>query len=163
MCLGAIYWLRFRTLYYANTRAEPAAIGFDDEFTCCEMLLAAAARAIPGVHLRTPQFRLPFATAAREKRVQLRRNRSCMPSAWWRTIEHAMTPAWPMIELFPAEHGAAVLVTLAESAGSSLARSAPAWCRARLPSPPTCLATSTVIQVLTVSSRPRPKAPSWPS
>ena len=64
---GAISWARFRTLYYANTRAEAAAIGFDDELTC--RLLAPAARAIPGVHLRTPQFRLPFATAAREKRV----------------------------------------------------------------------------------------------
>ena len=30
-----------------------------------------------------------------------------------------MTPVWPMIERFLAEHGAAVLVTLAESAGSS--------------------------------------------
>ena len=56
MCLGAIYWARFRTLYYANTRAEAAAIGFDDELICCERLLAAAAHAIPGVHLRTPQF-----------------------------------------------------------------------------------------------------------
>src|SRR5215475_2608864 len=25
-----------------------------------------------------------------------------MPSAWWRTIEHAMTPAWPMTERFPS-------------------------------------------------------------
>jgi guanine deaminase len=31
MCLGAIYWARFRALYYANTREETAAIGFDDE------------------------------------------------------------------------------------------------------------------------------------
>src|SRR5260370_41653404 len=30
-----------------------------------------------------------------------------------------MTPVWPTIERFLAEHGAAVLVTLAESAGSS--------------------------------------------
>src|SRR5262245_63190001 len=27
MCLGAIYWARLRTLYYANTREEAAAIG----------------------------------------------------------------------------------------------------------------------------------------
>jgi len=43
MCLGAIHWARFRTLYYANTRAEAAATGFDDELTYCEMLLAPAA------------------------------------------------------------------------------------------------------------------------
>jgi len=114
MCLGAIYWARFRTLYYANTRAEAAAIGFDDELICCERLLAAAAHAIPGVHLRTPQFAVrgmghksrqdQVLAAARGKRVQLRRNRSCMPSACWRTIEHAMTPAWPMIERFLPEH-----------------------------------------------------------
>ena len=42
-----------------------------------------------------------------------------MPWGWWRTIENAMTPVWPTIERFLAEHGAAVLVTLAESAGSS--------------------------------------------
>jgi xanthine dehydrogenase accessory factor len=37
----------------------------------------------------------------------------------WRTIEGAMTQVWPTIERFVAEHGAAVLVTLAEAAGSS--------------------------------------------
>ena len=61
MCLGAIYWARFRALYYANTREEAAAIGFDDEFIYREMPLAPAARVIPGVHLRTPQSHLPFA------------------------------------------------------------------------------------------------------
>jgi xanthine dehydrogenase accessory factor len=36
-----------------------------------------------------------------------------------RTIAGVMTPVWPTIERFLAQHGAAVLVTLAESAGSS--------------------------------------------
>jgi xanthine dehydrogenase accessory factor len=36
-----------------------------------------------------------------------------------RTITAAMTPVWPTIEQFLSQHGAAVLVTLAESAGSS--------------------------------------------
>ena len=36
------------------------------------------------------------------------------------TIENAMTPVWPTIERFLAEHGTAAAVTLAESAGSSL-------------------------------------------
>lgn len=32
MCLGAIYWARIERVYYANTRSEAAAIGFDDAF-----------------------------------------------------------------------------------------------------------------------------------
>jgi guanine deaminase len=61
MCLGAIYWARFRTLYYANTRQEAAAVGFDDEFIYREMPLAPSLRAIPGTHLRTRQSQVPFA------------------------------------------------------------------------------------------------------
>jgi len=61
MCLGAIYWARFRALYYANTREEAAAIGFNDELIYREMPLVPAARVIPGAHLRTPQSHLPFA------------------------------------------------------------------------------------------------------
>jgi xanthine dehydrogenase accessory factor len=37
----------------------------------------------------------------------------------WRSIEHAMIQVWPTIERFLCEHGAAVLVTLAQSQGSS--------------------------------------------
>jgi guanine deaminase len=61
MCLGAIYWARFRTLYYANTRQEAAAVGFDDEFIYREMPLAPSLRAIRGMHLRTPHSQVPFA------------------------------------------------------------------------------------------------------
>jgi len=32
MCLGAIYWARLDKIYYANTKADAAAIGFDDQF-----------------------------------------------------------------------------------------------------------------------------------
>ena len=32
MCLGAIYWARPDRVYYANTRDDAAAIGFDDAF-----------------------------------------------------------------------------------------------------------------------------------
>ena len=31
MCLGAIYWARLDRVYYANTRADAATIGFDDD------------------------------------------------------------------------------------------------------------------------------------
>lgn len=42
-----------------------------------------------------------------------------MPSNWWRSIKGVMTAVWTTIERFLAVHGAAVLVTLAESAGST--------------------------------------------
>jgi guanine deaminase len=32
MCLGAIYWARPKAIYYANTKADAAAIEFDDQF-----------------------------------------------------------------------------------------------------------------------------------
>jgi guanine deaminase len=32
MCLAAIYWARIPQVYYGNTRADAAAIGFDDAF-----------------------------------------------------------------------------------------------------------------------------------
>ena len=61
MCLGAIYWGRFRALYFANTRGEAAEIGFDDEFIYKEVPLAPEARSIPGLRLQTSQSHLPFA------------------------------------------------------------------------------------------------------
>jgi guanine deaminase len=32
MCLGAVYWARLKTVYYANTRQDAARIKFDDNF-----------------------------------------------------------------------------------------------------------------------------------
>jgi guanine deaminase len=32
MCLGAIYWSRIGIIYYGNTKADAAAINFDDQF-----------------------------------------------------------------------------------------------------------------------------------
>jgi len=37
MCLGAIYWSRLDALYYANTKNDAAAIGFDDSFIYKEL------------------------------------------------------------------------------------------------------------------------------
>jgi tRNA(Arg) A34 adenosine deaminase TadA len=47
MCLGAIYWARLRKIHYANTRADAAAIQFDDEFFYREMAMPVARRKIP--------------------------------------------------------------------------------------------------------------------
>jgi tRNA(Arg) A34 adenosine deaminase TadA len=61
MCLGAIYWTRFRHIYYANTRAEAAAIGFDDDHIYREIGIDPAARSIPATQLRPPGTDVPFA------------------------------------------------------------------------------------------------------
>ncbi len=39
MCLAAIYWARLERIYYANTRQDAAAIGFDDDFLYREVPL----------------------------------------------------------------------------------------------------------------------------
>jgi guanine deaminase len=60
MCLGAIYWARFPRMYYANTRWEAAAIGFDDDFIYREIGMDPAARSIPGIRLVTTDSATPF-------------------------------------------------------------------------------------------------------
>jgi guanine deaminase len=37
MCLGAIYWAHIDKIYYANTKTDAAAIGFDDAFVYQEI------------------------------------------------------------------------------------------------------------------------------
>lgn len=39
MCLGAIYWARLDRIFYANTRKDAAAIGFDDDLIYKELEL----------------------------------------------------------------------------------------------------------------------------
>ncbi|MFN3386674.1 MAG: nucleoside deaminase [Candidatus Thermochlorobacter sp.] len=46
MCLAAIYWARLSKIYYANTRDDAAAIGFDDAFLYREITLPHAQRAV---------------------------------------------------------------------------------------------------------------------
>ncbi len=46
MCLSAIYWARVPQVYYGNTRADAAAIGFDDEFIYQQVPLAPEARTL---------------------------------------------------------------------------------------------------------------------
>jgi tRNA(Arg) A34 adenosine deaminase TadA len=47
MCLGAIYWARPAKLYFAATKQDAAAAGFDDSFIYEELSLPAGARKIP--------------------------------------------------------------------------------------------------------------------
>jgi tRNA(Arg) A34 adenosine deaminase TadA len=46
MCLAAIYWARIPAVYYGNTRADAAAIGFDDDFIYQQMPLAPEQRTV---------------------------------------------------------------------------------------------------------------------
>lgn len=46
MCLAAIYWARIPRIFYGNTRADAAAIGFDDDFIYQQIPLPPARRAI---------------------------------------------------------------------------------------------------------------------
>lgn len=51
MCLGAIYWARPRRVFFANTCADAAAIGFDDGFIYEEIALPHTGRRIPMIPL----------------------------------------------------------------------------------------------------------------
>ena len=46
MCLAAIYWAHIPKLFYANTRADAAAIGFDDDFIYQQIPLAPEKRSL---------------------------------------------------------------------------------------------------------------------
>lgn len=47
MCLAAIYWARLDRVFYACTRHDAAAIGFDDQFIYEELPREIAGRALP--------------------------------------------------------------------------------------------------------------------
>ena len=47
MCLGAIYWARPDHVYYASSRNDAAAAGFDDNFIYSQIPLPADRRRIP--------------------------------------------------------------------------------------------------------------------
>jgi guanine deaminase len=46
MCLSAIYWARFRNVFYANTRKDAARIDFDDDFIYREVALPIKKRSL---------------------------------------------------------------------------------------------------------------------
>lgn len=47
MCLAAIYWARFKHVFYANTRKDAARIDFDDDLIYREVSTPIARRKIP--------------------------------------------------------------------------------------------------------------------
>jgi guanine deaminase len=51
MCLGAIYWARIDNIYYGNTKADAAGIGFDDHFIYLELERPMLERKVPIVQL----------------------------------------------------------------------------------------------------------------
>jgi tRNA(Arg) A34 adenosine deaminase TadA len=51
MCLGAIYWARLDRIWYANGRADAAAIRFDDEWLYREVALPLSERSLPALQL----------------------------------------------------------------------------------------------------------------
>jgi tRNA(Arg) A34 adenosine deaminase TadA len=55
MCMGAIYWARPKRVYYANSKEDAAAIGFDDSFIYNELTTPVDNRSIEMIRLSPPQ------------------------------------------------------------------------------------------------------------
>jgi len=60
MCLAAIYWSRIDRVFYANTAADAATIGFDDERLYRELALPPDARSLPSERLLAAEARAVF-------------------------------------------------------------------------------------------------------
>ena len=61
MCLSAIYWARLDRVFFANTREEAAAIGFDDALIYGEVSKPISDRIIPTRKLVLPEAAAVFA------------------------------------------------------------------------------------------------------
>lgn len=60
MCLAAIYWARIDKLYFAATRKEAAAAGFDDEFLYQEVSKPWKTRSLPTEQALTDEAQKAF-------------------------------------------------------------------------------------------------------
>ena len=65
MCLSAIYWARIDRVYFAATRFDAAAGGFDDARLYDELGLPPGDRSLPVVHLALPEAKGPFVAWSR--------------------------------------------------------------------------------------------------
>ena len=71
MCLGAIYWARLKKVYYANTKADAKAIGFDDSFIYDELALPQDKRKLPSeAMLRNEAIKTFELWAAKEDKTE---------------------------------------------------------------------------------------------
>ncbi|MCE2466499.1 MAG: nucleoside deaminase, partial [Caldilineaceae bacterium] len=61
MCLGAVYWSGITRIYFANSREDAAAAGFDDQFLYEEIPLPVEQRTVPSVRLLGAEARQGFA------------------------------------------------------------------------------------------------------
>ena len=55
MCMGALYWARPKKVYYASSREDAAAIGFDDSFIYEELKAAIDERKVKMIRLRAEE------------------------------------------------------------------------------------------------------------
>lgn len=60
MCLGAIYWARAGRVYYAGTREDAAAAGFDDAFIYDQLSVPPGARSIEMLPLMRAEAQAAF-------------------------------------------------------------------------------------------------------
>ena len=60
MCLGAIYWARPARVFFAGTREDAAAAGFDDSVIYSELQAPLSERRIPMIPLMRPQAQRAF-------------------------------------------------------------------------------------------------------
>lgn len=60
MCLGAIYWARLATVYFACSRHDAAEAKFDDSFIYDQIAISPAERSIAMHHVKIPNDVRPF-------------------------------------------------------------------------------------------------------
>jgi guanine deaminase len=60
MCLGAIYWARLERFYFACSRQDASAYGFDDAFLYDELERQPEERTISGHRLLSEEGLVPF-------------------------------------------------------------------------------------------------------
>lgn len=60
MCLGAIYWARLASVYFACTRDDAARVNFDDSFIYDEIALLPQQRTIPMRQVNMENSLFPF-------------------------------------------------------------------------------------------------------
>lgn len=60
MCFGAIYWARPAAVYYAASREQAAAAGFDDSLIYQQIATTNQQRSIPFQHLTLDEANRPF-------------------------------------------------------------------------------------------------------